>query len=81
LRALEPLRRRRLKSGLRAAARQGEIFHLWWHPHNFGINQEENFAALRDILDQFERLRQQHGMRSMTMAEVADIASSPNLRA
>ena len=74
LRALEPLRLRRVKMGLRAAAKRGEIFHLWWHPHNFGINQQENLAALSDILDTFEQLRQSHGMQSMTMAEVADAA-------
>jgi peptidoglycan/xylan/chitin deacetylase (PgdA/CDA1 family) len=74
LRALEPLRRRRVKAGLRAAARRGEIFHLWWHPHNFGIYQQENLAALADILDAFEELRQHNGMQSMTMAEVADAA-------
>lgn len=76
LHLLEPLRRRRIKSGLQAAARRGEIFHLWWHPHNFGVNQNENMAALEDILDQFETLRDSHGMESMTMAEVADMARS-----
>ena len=74
LRLLEPLRRRRIKNGIRAAARKGEIFHLWWHPHNFGVNQEENMAALADILDEFEIHRDSHGMESMTMAEVADRA-------
>ncbi|MCG5497803.1 polysaccharide deacetylase family protein [Ectothiorhodospira variabilis] len=73
LRAFEPLRRHRVKAGLRAAARSGEIFHLWWHPHNFGKNMDENLTALEDILDEFERLRQSHGMRSMTMDEVADV--------
>lgn len=74
LRALDPLRRQRVKAGLQAAARRGEIFHLWWHPHNFGINQDENLAGLADILDKFERLRDRYGMQSMTMAEVADRA-------
>lgn len=76
LRFLEPLRRRRVKAGLRTAAKRGEIFHLWWHPHNFGINQDENLAALEDILDEFERLRDEFGMQSMTMAEVADRVST-----
>jgi peptidoglycan/xylan/chitin deacetylase (PgdA/CDA1 family) len=76
LRALEPLRRRRVKAGLRAAAWRGEIFHLWWHPHNFGINQDENLAALEDILDEFDRLRQEYDMQSMTMAEVSDLESA-----
>lgn len=74
--ALEPLRRHRVKSGLRTAARRGDIFHLWWHPHNFGCNLDENLQALGDILDEFERLRDQHGMQSMNMAEAADAGRS-----
>lgn len=72
LRALESLRRRRVKAGLRAAARRGEVYHLWWHPHNFGANLEENLAALESILDEFQRLRERHGMQSLTMAEAAE---------
>ncbi len=71
LRILEPLRRRRPKAGLRAAARRGEVYHLWWHPHNFGVDLEENLAALRAILDEFQELQDQYGMMSLTMAEAA----------
>lgn len=71
LRVLEPLRRRRPKAGLRAAARRGEIYHLWWHPHNFGVDLEENLAALCAILDEFQNLQDRYGMMSLTMAEVA----------
>jgi hypothetical protein len=65
------LRRWRVKAGLRAAARRGEVYHLWWHPHNFGTNLEENLAALKSILKEFHRLRDMYGMQSLTMAEVA----------
>lgn len=71
LRHLEPLRMRRISNGMAKAAKSNGIFHLWWHPHNFGINIEENLAALRTVLDRFSRLRRDHGMRSMTMSEVA----------
>lgn len=74
LRALEPMRRQRVKAGLRAAARRGEVYHLWWHPHNFGASQEKNLEALDDILDAFERLRESEGMRSFSMSEAADFA-------
>lgn len=67
---LEPLRRWRVKAGLRAAARRGEVYHLWWHPHNFGANLEDNLAALKSILKEFHRLRDMYGMQSLTMAEV-----------
>lgn len=74
LRFLEFLRRRRVTNGLRAAADRGEVFHIWWHPHNFGANLEENIQALEAILDVFDKLRERQGMRSLTMAEAADIA-------
>jgi peptidoglycan/xylan/chitin deacetylase (PgdA/CDA1 family) len=71
LRALEPLRVRRITSAMTHAARSGEVFHLWWHPHNFGEHQEENFAVLHRVLDHFAELRRRHGMRSVSMGEVA----------
>src|SRR5690554_589076 len=74
LRFMEPLRQRRVKSAMRAAAKQGGICHIWWHPHNFGTNLKENLAALNSILDEYDRLHKQYGMQSLTMAEVADTA-------
>lgn len=68
---LEPLRLRRISKGMTKAAKSNGIFHLWWHPHNFGIHQDENLAALRAILTHFSALRETHGMRSMTMSDVA----------
>lgn len=77
LRALEPLRLARITRALRHAAEAGEIFHLWWHPHNFGIRQEENLAVLRQVLEAFAALRESHGMRSLTMHEAACLAAGP----
>jgi peptidoglycan/xylan/chitin deacetylase (PgdA/CDA1 family) len=71
LRALEPLRLRRIVSQMTAAARQGKVFHLWWHPHNFGTHQRENLRFLERILVHFSALRREYGMRSLSMAEVA----------
>ena len=48
LRSLEGLRFRRIADAMRRAARAGAIYHLWWHPHNFGANMDENFAMLRE---------------------------------
>lgn len=74
LRRLEPARLRRIVEGLRAAAERKRIFHLWWHPHNFGVYTEENIAFLGAILEVFSHLHGSYGMRSLTMAEVASIA-------
>lgn len=75
-RALEPLRLRRHQRALVRAARRHEIFHLWWHPHNFGTHLEQNLAALRTLLDVFAQCREHYGMRSLSMCEVAQIVSS-----
>lgn len=74
--ALEALRWRRVASGMRAAADSRSLFHLWWHPHNFGVNLEQNLAALRRHLELHARLMAEHGFGSLTMAEVAERAAA-----
>lgn len=69
---LDTLRVARIEQAMSAAASQGTVFHLWWHPHGFGADPDENLAVLGRILDCYERLRYSLGMRSMTMCEVAD---------
>ena len=69
---MERLRLRRITSAMEMAARRRRLFHLWWHPHNFGVDLQQNLAFLRDILDHFRTLQDRYGMRSMTMAAVAD---------
>lgn len=70
LRMLEPLRLKRIKDGLTHAAKNGEVFHIWWHPHNFGANVEENMQSLREILAHYADLQTKYGMNSKTMNEV-----------
>jgi hypothetical protein len=69
---LERVRLRRITSAMETAAQHRKLFHLWWHPHNFGVDLEENLAFLRGILDCFRMLQERYGMRSMTMGQVAD---------
>lgn len=64
------LARRRVVTSMRHAANAEQVFHLWWHPHNFGKNSEQNLRHLRNVLEQFVQLRDQYGMRSMNMHEV-----------
>lgn len=71
LAALDPLRLRRIRDELTYAARQGGLYHLWWHPHNFGRYTKENFDFLRRILDHYTALRRDHGMVSLNMGELA----------
>ncbi len=57
-----------IKRAMTRAARTGAGFHLWWHPHNFGVNTEANLAGLDRIIAHFVRLRDEYGMASRTMA-------------
>jgi peptidoglycan/xylan/chitin deacetylase (PgdA/CDA1 family) len=69
---LDKLRHMRVVEGLRYAAEKGEIFHLWWHPHNLGLKLEHSLSQLEEILKEFDSLRRIYGMRSLNMSEVAD---------
>lgn len=71
LRGLEGLRLRRIVAGLEHAARHGQLYHLWWHPHNFGANLPQNMAVLRRIAEHYRHLQQRYGMESLAMGEVA----------
>lgn len=71
LRPFEAIRQRRICAAMTEAARSGRVFHLWWHPHNFGVHQDENFAFLEAILRHYKRLNQRYGFSSCTMLEMA----------
>jgi peptidoglycan/xylan/chitin deacetylase (PgdA/CDA1 family) len=72
LRRLERLRLRRIGRAIEQAAISGGIFHLWWHPHNFGVQQNDNLTFLRHVLDIYVRCRTQYGMQSFSMAGIAE---------
>lgn len=73
-RRLEPIRLRRLKLAMRNAARTGQDFHLWWHPHNFGSHTGENLSLLNEILGEYRGLRERYGWPSRNMGEAAAAA-------
>jgi len=73
---LDGLKLRRITKAMDHAARSGKLFHLWWHPHNFGKDLDRNMAFLDRVLAHFTALREEHGMESLTMAELANRASS-----
>ncbi|HVJ93112.1 MAG TPA: polysaccharide deacetylase family protein [Labilithrix sp.] len=75
LRRLEPLRQRRIAQAMQRAAERDEVFHLWWHPHNFGKHPQENLAFLGGLLDVFDDLRRRRGMESVTMAQASSLVS------
>jgi len=80
LRSLEGLRLRRILAGLEYAARHGRVFHLWWHPHNFGANLPENMAVLRRIAGHYRLMQQRYGMASRSMSEVAEAVNELRIK-
>ena len=76
LRLAEPLRLQRLRSALRRAAQTRSLVHLWWHPHNMGVHQDEHLRILRTLLEDVTRLRDETGFGSYSMEDVAAYASA-----
>ncbi len=72
-RRLVPVSRRvrRAQRGLDAAAQQGRVFHLWFHPTNLADGTEAMFTGLRAILAHAERLRSRGELEFLSMGELA----------
>jgi hypothetical protein len=71
----EPMRLWRIKWDLTTAAKNGLMYHLWWHPHDFGVNLDLNLAFLRKILEHYRELRDRYQLESRNMSEVTDLNS------
>ena len=69
---------KRIKSEMTTAAKNNEIYHLWWHPHNFGNHPVENIVNLKDILQHYKQCNLKYKFDSLTMAEVGVLAKSEN---
>lgn len=72
LQAFDDLRLTRIFASMHAAAGSGWVFHLWWHPHNFGVYLDRNMALLTRIADHYVHLNRTTGWGSLSMAEVAE---------
>ena len=62
----------RIKAGMLSAARRDKLYHLWWHPHNFGSFPETNLKMLREILVYFRELENRYSFRSYSMTQAAN---------
>jgi peptidoglycan/xylan/chitin deacetylase (PgdA/CDA1 family) len=71
LRLLEKSRMKRIKNEMTYAAKNKLVYHLWWHPHNFGTNQDKNFKFLEEILLHYNDLNKRYGFNSITMSNLA----------
>ncbi|MNF23026.1 Polysaccharide deacetylase [compost metagenome] len=72
----EWLRLRRIKAAMNDAAINGKLFHLWWHPHNFGTNTAQNIHFLTRIAEHYRDLNCRYGMRSLNMGEICRLGSN-----
>lgn len=68
---LEKLKLKRVMSEMTHAAKTNSIYHLWWHPHNFGVNIQENMENLVTLLKHYQFLHTKYGFTNLTMKEAA----------
>jgi len=59
---------RRILEEMKFAAAHNELYHLWWHPHNFGDAVQENLEDLEIILRHYTALHLEYGFESKSMA-------------
>jgi len=65
----------RIKKSMTHAAKNKKIFHLWWHPHNFGINISQNINFLYEIISHYNYLKENFGMKSLNMGELTELGN------
>jgi hypothetical protein len=70
---LDGIKLERIKKSMTYAAQHNELFHLWWHPHNFGENLQKNIQFLEEIFSHYHTLEKRYGMKSYNMREISDI--------
>jgi len=68
---IENIKLKRIKKQMLAAAEQNKIYHLWWHPHNFSKNTEENFKQLENLLIYYTQLNKAYHFQSLNMNEIS----------
>ena len=73
---IEWLRIGRMKREMTAAAKKKKIYHLWWHPHNFGKHTDKNFSILESLLNHYTRLQKKYDMQSLSMEEICQLHTS-----
>lgn len=69
---LDFLKLRRIKSQMTYAAKNGKIFHLWFHPHDIGLDIDMNFKYLEIIINHYQYLNKKFNMESVNFAEIKE---------
>ncbi len=71
LKAFSQFSVRRIKESMTFAAQHGRMYHLWWHPHNFGHDTKFQLEKLDQILTHYNFLNQTYDMQSLNMGDLA----------
>ncbi|MCK5027255.1 MAG: polysaccharide deacetylase family protein [Candidatus Pacebacteria bacterium] len=61
---------RKALAGIKKAARQKKVFHLWFHPSNFSYDTETQFRIFEEILKEVKHLQVKGSLDVMTMCEI-----------
>ena len=72
LKSFEKLRLKRITNSMSYAAKHGQTYHLWRHPHNFVTDVQENFEFLNRVLSHFQKLNTAFPFESRRMRPLAD---------
>lgn len=59
----------RIKSEMTYAAKNNKIYHLWWHPHNFGEDIQNNKTQLLELIKHFKVLKEKYNFTSTNMID------------
>lgn len=78
LKVLEFFKFNRISNALKYAAKNGEFYHLWWHPHNMGKNTDESFEMLERILKEYVKLKEKYDFTSYSMSDLVEKLEKKN---
>ena len=69
---LEKLKIHRIKKQMLYAAKHNKVYHLWWHPHNLGLQTDFHMKQLQEIFEYYKKLQAKYGMQSLNMSEAVE---------
>lgn len=73
---LRRLKIERIKREMEQAAKKNKVYHLWWHPHNFGEQPDESINDLKEIFNYFDECRKKYNFKSLNMQELYEVLNS-----